>query len=102
MPRDTIPDEASRQAGSVRLLDVRNLKIAVASKIPGGRTDQKVIVDDVSFSLEKGKVLGLIRGIRRRQIYHRTGLHGIWARWMSDCRRAGHSWRMRYYEAWKR
>jgi peptide/nickel transport system ATP-binding protein len=42
------------------LLDVRNLKVEATVQPPGERPRRAVIVDDVSFTLDKGKVLGLI------------------------------------------
>ncbi|ACI57756.1 ABC transporter related (plasmid) [Rhizobium leguminosarum bv. trifolii WSM2304] len=42
------------------LLSVRNLKIEATSYPPGEPPKRVTIVDDVSFDLEKGKVLGLI------------------------------------------
>ncbi len=42
------------------LLDIRNLHIEATVQAPGERPHDIVIVDDVSLSLEKGRVLGLI------------------------------------------
>ncbi|MCB1457339.1 MAG: ATP-binding cassette domain-containing protein, partial [Nitratireductor sp.] len=42
------------------LLDIRNLKIGATSYPPGEAPRDITIVDGVSFTLEKGKVLGLI------------------------------------------
>ena len=42
------------------LLSVRNLKIEATSYPPGEPPKRVTIVDDVSFDLQKGKVLGLI------------------------------------------
>lgn len=42
------------------LLDVRNLRIGANIIFPGEESRHMVIVDDVSFQLEKGHVLGLI------------------------------------------
>lgn len=42
------------------LLDVKNLQISVTSHTPGQPAKTITIVEGVSFSLEKGKVLGLI------------------------------------------
>ncbi|MGO1118934.1 ABC transporter ATP-binding protein [Rhodovibrionaceae bacterium A322] len=43
-----------------KLLDVRNLRIEATVYTPGEEPTNLVIIDDVSFTLEKGKVLGLI------------------------------------------
>ncbi len=43
-----------------KLLDIRNLRIEATVYPPGEKPQDIVIVDDVSVSLEKGKVLGLI------------------------------------------
>ncbi|WP_102225056.1 ABC transporter ATP-binding protein [Acidimangrovimonas sediminis] len=43
-----------------KLLEVRNLKIEATAYPPGEKPRDITIVDDVSFQLEKGKVLGLI------------------------------------------
>ena len=42
------------------LLDIRNLRIEATVYPPGEKPHEIVIVDDVSLTLEKGKVLGLI------------------------------------------
>jgi len=42
------------------ILRVKNLQISASEQIPGQRPRQIVIVDDISFELGKGKVLGLI------------------------------------------
>lgn len=42
------------------LLDIRNLRIEATVYEPGEESRDLVIVDDVSFTLEKGRVLGLI------------------------------------------
>ena len=42
------------------ILRVKNLQISASEQIPGQRPRQFVIVDDISFELGKGKVLGLI------------------------------------------
>ncbi|AXX96784.1 ABC transporter ATP-binding protein [Profundibacter amoris] len=42
------------------LLDIRNLRIAATIYPPGEKAAELVIVKDVSLTLEKGKVLGLI------------------------------------------
>jgi len=42
------------------LLDIRNLRIEATAYPPGEAPRNIIIVDDVSLSLEKGKVLGLI------------------------------------------
>tara|TARA_R110002072_G_scaffold4706_12_gene32909 strand:+ start:516 stop:2150 length:1635 start_codon:yes stop_codon:yes gene_type:complete len=42
------------------LLDVRNLRIEATVYTPGEDPTNLVIIDDVSFTLEKGRVLGLI------------------------------------------
>ncbi|WP_343564091.1 ABC transporter ATP-binding protein [Kiloniella sp. b19] len=42
------------------LIDVRGLKIAARIEIPGEKTEFKEIVHGVDFTLQKGKVLGLI------------------------------------------
>ena len=42
------------------LLEIRNLRIEATAYPPGEPPQDIVIVDDVSFALEKGKVLGLI------------------------------------------
>lgn len=43
-----------------KLLEVRNLRIEATTRPPGEQPKSVVLVDNVSFSLEKGKVLGLI------------------------------------------
>lgn len=43
-----------------KLLEVRNLRIEATTRPPGEKPKSVVLVDDVSFSLEKGRVLGLI------------------------------------------
>jgi peptide/nickel transport system ATP-binding protein len=50
----------SRPAGGAPLLDIRNLRIEATVYPPGEDPETIVIVDDVSFQLEKGRVLGLI------------------------------------------
>ncbi|MCC0076711.1 MAG: ABC transporter ATP-binding protein [Rhodobacter sp.] len=42
------------------LLDIRNLRIEATVYAPGEKPRNAVIVDDVSLSLERGKVMGLI------------------------------------------
>ena len=42
------------------LLDIRNLRIEATVHTPGERPRDVVIVDDVSLTLERGKVMGLI------------------------------------------
>jgi peptide/nickel transport system ATP-binding protein len=42
------------------LLDIRNLRIEATTHPPGEKPRQVVLVDDVSLSLKKGRVLGLI------------------------------------------
>ncbi|MCB1404669.1 MAG: ATP-binding cassette domain-containing protein, partial [Rhodobacteraceae bacterium] len=42
------------------LLDIKNLRIEATVYAPGEKPRDVVIVDGVSLSLEKGKVLGLI------------------------------------------
>ncbi len=42
------------------LLDIRNLKIEATSYPPGEKPRRVILVDDVSVSLQKGRVLGLI------------------------------------------
>lgn len=42
------------------LLDIRNLRIEANTYPPGEEPMTITIVDDVSLTLEKGKVLGLI------------------------------------------
>ncbi|HHX91726.1 MAG TPA: ABC transporter ATP-binding protein [Paracoccus sp.] len=42
------------------LLEIRNLRIEATVQVPGERPRDVVIVDDVSLSLERGKVMGLI------------------------------------------
>ncbi|HEV7253303.1 MAG TPA: ABC transporter ATP-binding protein [Mesorhizobium sp.] len=52
---------ASRPAaGAAPLLDIRNLRIEATSYPPGEPPRTVTIVDDVSLTLEQGKVLGLI------------------------------------------
>ena len=43
-----------------RLLEIRDLRIVATSYPPGGQPVDITIVDGVSLTLEKGKVLGLI------------------------------------------
>ncbi|TIS96858.1 MAG: ATP-binding cassette domain-containing protein, partial [Mesorhizobium sp.] len=50
---------ADQQKKSV-LLDIRNLRIEAMVFPPGEPTKNIVLVNDVSLTLEKGKVLGLI------------------------------------------
>jgi peptide/nickel transport system ATP-binding protein len=55
--------ERQRAKGSSRegrLLEIRNLRIEATVYPPGGDPQNVVIVDDVSLTLERGKVLGLI------------------------------------------
>ncbi len=42
------------------LLDVRNLRIVADGRGADGKPQETVIVDDISFTLQKGRVLGLI------------------------------------------
>src|SRR6187401_1680444 len=55
-----MPERNLAVASSGRLLDIRNLRIE--ARVLTAEAEQKdiVIVDDVSLTLEKGKVLGLI------------------------------------------
>src|SRR5690606_16365250 len=46
--------------GSSVLLDIRNLRIEATVYPPGGEPTNVVLVDGVSLTLEKGRVLGLI------------------------------------------
>jgi peptide/nickel transport system ATP-binding protein len=57
-----MPRPAKRPQGpeSDTLLDIRNLRIEATVYPPGEDPKDIVIVDDVSLTLEKGKVLGLI------------------------------------------
>ncbi len=48
------------QEAGLPALDVRNLRVAVSTRSPEGRPVDRVIVDDISFTLAKGRVLGLI------------------------------------------
>lgn len=43
-----------------KLLEVHNLRVEATAQAPGEKPKTVVLVDDVSFSLEKGRVLGLI------------------------------------------
>jgi peptide/nickel transport system ATP-binding protein len=49
-----------KQSGDGPLLDIRNLRIEATVYPPGEKPKDVVIVDDVSLTLERGKVLGLI------------------------------------------
>jgi peptide/nickel transport system ATP-binding protein len=51
---------AGEREKSGTLLDIRNLRIEATVYPPGGVPKDVVIVDDVSLTLERGKVLGLI------------------------------------------
>lgn len=56
-------DEPARPIGAEAaepLLDVRNLQISVTTYPTDGKPTDMVIVDDISFTLERGQVLGLI------------------------------------------
>ena len=55
-----MPDEQSRKAKSGRLLDIRNLRIEATTYPPGEPPKTITLVHDVSLTLERGKVLGLI------------------------------------------
>lgn len=51
---------AAQDTSADTLLDVRNLRIEANGHVPGEASRTIVLVDDVSFSLRKGRVLGLI------------------------------------------
>ena len=52
--------EASTRNKSGRLLDIRNLRIEATTYPPGEPPKTITLVHDVSLTLERGKVLGLI------------------------------------------
>ena len=57
------------------LIEVKDLKVYFKQKSPKLLSFKPGIlkaVDQVSFSIEKGKTFGLV-GIRKRKIYHRKG-----------------------------
>ncbi|WP_415752066.1 ABC transporter ATP-binding protein [Mesorhizobium sp. B2-1-8] len=51
---------AARDTSADTLLDVRNLRIEANVDVSGEAPRTTILVDDVSFSLKKGRVLGLI------------------------------------------
>ena len=55
-----MPDNKSRKEKSGRLLDIRNLRIEATTYPPGEPPKNITLVHDVSLTLERGKVLGLI------------------------------------------
>ena len=50
--------------GSMALLEVRQLHIAY---------DRRPVVEDVSFAVEPGEILGVARRVRQRQKHHSPG-----------------------------
>jgi peptide/nickel transport system ATP-binding protein len=55
-----MPDNKFRKEKSGRLLDIRNLRIEATTYPPGEPPRNITLVHDVSLTLERGKVLGLI------------------------------------------
>ncbi|MEJ8472760.1 ABC transporter ATP-binding protein [Roseibium algae] len=55
-----MPDKLEKSSPKGQMLSVRNLKIEATSYPQGGAPRRISIVDDISFDLGKGKVLGLI------------------------------------------
>ncbi|MBX3582295.1 MAG: ABC transporter ATP-binding protein [Rhizobiaceae bacterium] len=53
-------DKPAKESKSGRLLDIRNLRIEATVYPPGEAPRNVTLVDDVSLTLERGKVLGLI------------------------------------------
>ncbi len=63
------------------LIEVRNIKNSIRQEGPAASSQKKKNVEavgGVSFQIQKGETLGIIRGIRLREVHHgaRTGASG--------------------------
>ncbi len=94
---DALPVHAASERGEP-LLEIQNLRIEATVYPPGEEPRQITIVDDVSLSLQKGKVLGLIGESGAGKSTIGVVGHGLRPRRRQDHRRRGHHQRPRHPE----
>ena len=82
--------QGSTQGNAGPLLDIRNLRIEATIYPPGEPPRDVTIVDDVSLTLKRGKVLGLIGESGAGKSTIGLVLDGLWPRRRAHHRRRGH------------